>query len=121
MEEKGSDIKFVNASTSNPSGNDNKIRGSLNLNCFYTNIRSLTNNYKRDELLLLIEEHQIDIIGLTESWSREGILDGEVCFDGFNLFRRDRSDGRRGGGVMLFVKDNIPSINISDKIIGNNE
>ena len=69
FEEKSSDIKFVNASISNPSGNGNKIRGSLNLNCFYMNIRSLTNNYKRDELLLLIEEHQIDIIGLTESWS----------------------------------------------------
>ena len=98
FEEKGSDIKFVNASISNPSGNDNKIRGSLNLNCFYTNIRSLTNNYKRDELLLLIEEHQFDIIWLAESWSHEGILDGEVSFDGFNLFRKDRSDGRRGGG-----------------------
>ena len=61
-------------------------------------------------MLLLIEEHQIDIIGLTESWSHEGILDGEVSFDGFNLFRRDRSDGRRGGGVMLFVKDNIPRL-----------
>ena len=26
-----------------------------------------------------------------------------------------------GGEVMLFVKDNIPVINISDKVIGNNE
>ena len=103
-------------------GNCNdKSKGTLVLNCFYTNIRSLTNNQKRDEMLALISEHKIDIIGLTESWSHEGILDGELSFEGFNLFRRDRTDGRRGGGVMLLVRDDICAVNMTDMSIGNNE
>ena len=37
------------------------------------------------------------------------------------MFRRDRVDGRRGGGVMLFVRDRIFAVDITDMFIGDNE
>ena len=44
-------------------GNYNdKSKGTLVLNCFYTNIRSLTNNQKRDEMLALISEHKLILL-----------------------------------------------------------
>ena len=111
----------VNENINNSSSINKRVKELSTLNCLYTNIRSLTNNYKREEMLAVIEEHKIDIIGITESWSHDGILDSEICFDSFNLFRRDRTDGRKGGGVMLFVRDNIPAVNVTDNVIGNNE
>ncbi len=120
FEKKCHSADLINNSTTCSESNETKL-GSTSLNCFYTNIRSLTNNHKRDEMLALIDEHKIDIIGFTESWSHEGILDSEVNFEGFNLFRRDRTDGRRGGGVMLFVRDSIFAINVTDQSIGNND
>ena len=124
-------VKFVSKESFAFMENVNEIntsdindKGSVNshfLNCFYTNIRSLMNNQKRDEMLALIEEHKIDIIGFTESWAHEGILDSEVSFAGFNLFRRDRADGRKGGGVMLFIRDSICAVDVTDKTNGRNE
>ena len=111
----------VNENIKNSSSINKRVKELSTLNCLYTNIRSLANNYKREEMLAVIEEHKIDIIGITESWSHDGILDSEICFDSFNLFRRDRTDGRKGGGVMLFVRDNIPAVNVTDNVIGNNE
>ena len=47
-----------------------------------------------------------DIIGITESWANEVINDAELSIDGFNMFRRDRKCPR-GGGVILYVKNNL--------------
>jgi hypothetical protein len=69
------------------------------LNCYYTNLRSLLNNNKRAELEHLIKENNTSIVGITETWLKEEIGDGEINISGFNLFRRDRGGGVRGGGV----------------------
>ena len=45
-----------------------------------------------------------DVIGITESWATENILDSELSMRGYQLFRCDRSTGNRGGGVLLYVK-----------------
>ena len=48
-------------------------------------------------------------MGLTETWLSEKVFDAEIMhnFPGFNLFRCDRSGGREGGGVALFVSDQL--------------
>ena len=48
-------------------------------------------------------------VGVTESWLRSDILDSEVTHDfpGYNLFRCDRSGGRQGGGVALYLRDDL--------------
>jgi len=46
----------------------------------YTNVRSLFTGTKREELITLLQEHDIDILGLTETWGRSDIDDSEMDF-----------------------------------------
>jgi len=48
-----------------------------------------------------------DIIGLTETWLTDAILDNEILPINYSIYRADRDT--RGGGVFLAVKDTIPS------------
>ena len=52
------------------------------------------------------------LVAITESWIRTSDRDFEAEFEipGYQLFHKDRTD-RRGGGVMLYVKDNIKATN----------
>ena len=83
--------------------------GDIQLKIFCTNIRSLRKNY--DELLLTLEAASVrgleyDILALIETW---------ISNDNLNRFRINkyveyiapRTDGRRSGGVVLYVKKNL--------------
>ena len=51
------------------------------------------------------------IIGITESWANNDITDVELGLDGYVMFRKDRM-GRRGGGVLLCIKETIPAYEV---------
>ena len=59
----------------------------------------------------MVEEIDPHIIGITESWANTDITDAELGLTGYVMFRRDRI-GRRGGGVILYVKDSIQAYEI---------
>ena len=52
----------------------------------------------------MVEDIDPQIIGITESWTN--IADAELGLTGYVIFRRDRI-GRRGGAVILYVKESI--------------
>ena len=89
----------------------NQIK-SNQLKCMYANMRSVMNNNKREEINLLLIENKIDILGITESWTHEGIEDGELQFSGYTMFRRDRakSEKEKGGGVLLYVRESLGAV-----------
>ena len=64
---------------------------------------------KIHELRLLVDKKCFDIIGITESWCNEKIVDAEIHLSGYNLYRTDRKHGK-GGGVLLYVRDKIKCI-----------
>ena len=51
------------------------------------------------------------IIGITESWANKDISDAELGLTGYVMFRRDRI-GRRGRGVILYIKEYIQAYEI---------
>ena len=51
------------------------------------------------------------IIGITESLANIDITDAELGLTGYVMFRRDRI-GRRGGGVILYIKESIQAYEI---------
>ena len=63
------DIETVHVNSVNNVHN----HGIKSLNCLYVNARSLVNNLKIDELKAYVVEFDLDIIGITETWSNEGI------------------------------------------------
>ena len=82
----------------------------------YTNVRSLFTSTKREELITLLLEHDIDILGLTETWGRSDINDSEMDFAGFKLLRKDHSavKNKKGCGVSLYVSNKLLSVECDD-------
>ena len=60
--------------------------------------------------MTVIETVQPDVIGVTESWGSDDISDSEFSIPGFDLFRADRPNGYRGGGVLLLVNSRMNAI-----------
>ena len=90
----------------------NKIK--TRLSCMYFNARSIVN--KIDELEIYTKEEDLDIIGVTETWLSDEILTSEYSLEGYTLLRKDRKDlvKTRGGGVALYVKNEINIVERED-------
>ena len=59
----------------------------------------------------MVEDCDPHIIGITESWATTDILDAELGMTGYVMFRKDRL-GRRGGGVIIYIKVSIHAYEI---------
>ena len=71
------------------------------LKCWYTNDNNLSN--KLSEFRSCIDKEKPDVIGVTEVWMKE-----EFVLQGYHpAVRYDRTKCKKGGGVLLFVKDNL--------------
>ena len=68
------------------------------------NARSIVN--KKNELNIMVQDTVPHVIGITESWANTDITDAELGLTEYVMFTRDRI-GRRGGGVILYVKEYI--------------
>ena len=79
------------------------------IKCVCLNARSIIN--KKDELNIMVDDIKPHIIGITETWANNDITDAELGLEGYAMFRKDRM-GRRGGGVLLYIKDNIPAYEV---------
>ena len=77
--------------------------------CICLNARSIVN--KRNELNIMVEDIDPHIIGITESWATPDISDAELGMTRYVMFRKDRL-GRRGGGVILYIKESIQAYEI---------
>ena len=73
----------------------------------YGNVRSIRN--KTDEFAANCkynrEFRDTSFICMTETWLESKDSDGTVLVDNFNLVRSDRSTGRQGGGVCIFINE----------------
>ena len=66
---------------------------------------------KKSELNIMVNDSDPHIIGITKPWANKDITDAELGLEGYVMFRKDRM-GRRGGGVLLYVKYTIPAYEI---------
>ena len=59
----------------------------------------------------MVEDIDPHIIGITESWATTDISDAELGMTGYVMFRKDRI-GRRGGGIILYIKKSTQAYEI---------
>ena len=81
----------------------------------FLNIVSLRKH--RRELEIVLNDNDIDIIGLSETRLDETVRDSDVNINGYNIYRNDRNTN--GGGVAIYVKESLsePTVKIkSDKL-----
>ena len=68
------------------------------------NINSLLKHI--DEIRILLSDNPFDILAINETKIDSSILDSEIHIDNYTIVRFDRN--RFGGGVALYIKNNIP-------------
>ena len=89
----------------------NKVVGSSSSIYFlYLNARSILG--KMDLLQNYVSEIKPRVVAITETWAKPEMPDGMYSISGYNLLRADRHD-RRGGGVMIYIDDEIVAEQIS--------
>ncbi|KAK4819370.1 hypothetical protein QYF61_001649 [Mycteria americana] len=88
-----------------------KVTGSIaQLKCIYTNACSMDS--KQEELGAVVQQENNDIVTITETrW--DDLHNWSAAMDGYKLFRRDRQ-GRRGGGVALYVRECFGCLELND-------
>ena len=79
------------------------------IKCVCLNASSIIN--KKNKLNIMVDDIKPDIIGITESWAKNDITYAELGLKGYVMFRKDRI-GRRGGGVLLYIKETIPACEV---------
>lgn len=74
------------------------------------NIAGIYPRKVREKLKFLEEKAETErafVIALTESHLREEILPAEINIANFQLYRSDRREGTRGGGVVVYVRNDF--------------
>ena len=68
----------------------------------------------------MVDENNVDIVLITESWCNEQISDSMISIPGYNIaMRLDRNDTYNGigGGLLVYAKDDLTlSFENSEKI-----
>jgi len=86
---------------------------NTNLNTIYWNPQSIVN--KREELSKILQQTQI--FACVESWlSEENPRASNFHYNGFNVYRKDRIQGR-GGGILFMIRKNIAYTEISTPFV----
>ncbi len=77
------------------------------------NARSLLS--KMPELQVLVSSMKPHVIAVTETWLSPSVPNGAIHINGYNtVYRYDRKDNRRGGGVLLLVRNDVSCIERPD-------
>lgn len=67
---------------------------------------------KLDEITSILRANNVHIAAITESWLHEGIDDSLTQIPGYVAYRLDRDDGRVGGGIIVFISNSSPCVQI---------
>jgi len=84
--------------------------GGEKLSVAHLNINSLRN--KIHDIQHILSNNQVHVLGLSETHLDSTVKDSRVSIEGYRLYRKDRD--RHGGGVALYVQQNIPAVSRSD-------
>lgn len=83
----------------------NTVKAMSGLKFLHINIRSLLH-----KLPLVTHDYlddKFDVVLISESWLQRGIPDNIVMVPEYNFVRKDRSTQKRGGGLCIYLKQNI--------------
>ena len=58
-------------------------------------------------LQILLNQNNIDVLCLTETWLNRNVCDSEAIIEGYNLCRLDRIIDIEHGAILYHVKDGI--------------
>ena len=87
----------------------------------HANVRSIKSPGKLDELYFLATSEKLDVITVSETWLDTSYPSELLYIEGFGMpIRKDRTVGT-GGGVAIYVRDNLPCTHRADLESANSE
>ena len=90
----------------NPNANHIQIKtDKRNDHIVIKHINAISLIIKLDELKLLIENQDLDILCISETWLQPNILDDIISIKNYNVFRNDNPLNSRGSGTYIHVKN----------------
>ena len=66
-----------------------------------------------DDLKARVIIDKPDIIAITESWANNNVLDSELYLENYSMIRKDRATGKRGGGIILYIRSEIQFVQMN--------
>ena len=77
---------------------------------------------KLDGVRELMSTYIFDVLALSETWLSPKTSDCEVTIPGYSVVQKDRTGSAKlnGGGVLLYIRDNIP-FTVKNELAANNE
>ncbi|PKU36607.1 adaptin ear-binding coat-associated protein 1 [Limosa lapponica baueri] len=88
-----------------------RLKSGAQLKCIYANAPSMGN--KQEELEPIVRQDSYDVVTITETWWDDS-HDWNAAMNGYKLLRRNRQ-GRRGGGVALYIRECFDCINLDSR------
>ena len=103
------------------------IKSAKGLKIIYWNAQSQI--HKQYHVTSLLQDNDIDILVILESWLRADIDDKFIKVNNYSLCRQDRATltrynvPKRGGGICIYIKNTIPYTEVVDQFhkINNND
>ena len=93
--------------------NDGRVKIRMtNPSIIFGNIEGLYPSKMKHKMAMLREKAVLEgavVLAMTESHLRSDIKDAEVQIGGFQVYRADRAENRRKGGVVAYVRDDYAS------------
>jgi len=80
----------------------------------HINAQSLLGHF--EEIKMLVEERNIDILCISETWLHQEMVSNFINIPNFKVYR---CDAGRGGGVCIYVRDTLKSNRISTTAVNN--
>lgn len=72
----------------------------------HLNVRSLRNRTNYLEVEHFIQQNDIDIFTISETWLNSSVTNAEINISGYKLYRLDRRH-KKGGGVCAYIRRNL--------------
>ena len=98
-------------STNAAADDTRRTERTASYNIGHINARSLPR--RMDEVNILLDDHRLDVLCISETWLREDVTDRVLVFPGYHISRCDRSapaaarSTPRGGGVAILAREDL--------------
>ena len=80
-----------------------RFKNNNGLKIAHLNVRSILP--KIEQMRIMVEQSNVDILAISEIWLDSNIFDFEIDIPKYDLLRRDRN--RHGGGVALYIRNDL--------------
>ena len=84
------------------------VQRPFSINCAYWNCNGLIRDNKQDMIVEVMDNHNLHVLGVSETHLRQGSNDDLTCLDRFTWYSKERlGKEKKGGGILTIVQPGL--------------